>query len=78
MSKPYIAVRPYDDQQFRPGRRIVVERRDDDTTVHVMSETTLPERVHRTDARRVTTEDWLILSPDEAAWLRDRLTEVLS
>lgn len=78
MSKRYLAVRPYDDQADEPGRRIVVSRQRGEGLVHIDDETVLPERVARTDARRRKANCWLILTTDEAAWLRDRLTEALS
>lgn len=76
--KKYFAVRPYDDQVGFPGQRLVVERSEGDESINIIEEEVLPERVARIDARRRNMTDWLILNPDEARWLRDRLTELLS
>lgn len=74
----YVAVRPYEAQGNDPGRRLRIQQDDPKDLIVISDETTLPERVARIDARHKTLHDSLVLTEDEAEWMRNRLIEVTS
>lgn len=72
----FIRILPADPKAGDPGCRLRVVR-DGLGNIDVFDEQTLPERVMRPDANRVTALGWLQLTEDEAAWLCDVLAEAL-
>ena len=72
-----IAVRPRADQVAHPGERLAVSRDEPDDLIVISQERTLPERVARPDAHRVTRDEVIALTEDDARWLHSVLGESL-
>lgn len=78
MSARFARVLPFADQANFPGGRFCVERDEDDSTVRIMDETTLPERVHSVAANRRDIHQQLELSTTQVRWLHQALGELLA
>ena len=72
-----IAIRPRADQAAHPGERITVERPEPDDLITIAEEVTLPERVHLAEARRLTREEVITCTTDDATWLHAVLGEMI-
>jgi len=72
----FVAVRPKEDQDEEPGRRLRVEV-DDSGLVNVVDEVTLPERVGSVDARHRKQVTRMLLTLEEYEWLVGLAPEIL-
>jgi hypothetical protein len=64
-----IAIRPRTDQTATPGERITVYLEEPGGLIEISEETTLPERVALVGARRLTRDEVITLTQDDAVWL---------
>jgi hypothetical protein len=72
-----IAVRQRADQVAHPGERLAVERPEQDDLITISQERTLPERVARPDDHRVTRDEVIALTGDDARWLLAVLCDLI-